>query len=170
MIVNNAQDLMIVSVIDWEWSYIGPHQFFWYPPRWLLMETPNIRNVDEFYEQQLTRYGRYLEMFVRILEEEEEKTPGGNVLVEKRGSMLMREYKTGGWMWFHHIIWGGFNGPTKVPFQQLQASVPEFDKLVAAVPKEEVDAFVKIKIEHLAKYKVAPCREGKFWKGVFPQS
>ena len=41
MIVNSAEDLEIVAVIDWEWSYAGPLQLFWSPPRWLLIQTPN---------------------------------------------------------------------------------------------------------------------------------
>ncbi|KAH7305149.1 kinase-like domain-containing protein [Rhexocercosporidium sp. MPI-PUGE-AT-0058] len=141
MIVNNTQDLKIIAVIDWEWSYVGPHQLFWSPPR-------------------------YLEMFMRILEEEEGKALGDNMLAEERPSTLMRRCKTEGWMWFHHIIWEGFNGPNNVPFEQLRAAAPSFDKLVAAVPKKEADAFVKMKMQHLAEYKVLVDEKKKWYEGL----
>jgi hypothetical protein len=52
-IVNNEQDLKIVAVIDWEWSYTAPVQLANSTPSWLLIESPNAwSSVDE----RLTRF------------------------------------------------------------------------------------------------------------------
>lgn len=69
-------------------------------------------------------------------------------------------------MWFHHLIWEGFNGPTNVPCEQLRAAVPDFEKLVAAVSKIEADAFVKMKMQHLAEYKVLVAKKKKWYEGL----
>ncbi|RMJ09020.1 hypothetical protein CDV36_011369 [Fusarium kuroshium] len=151
MIVNNAQELQIVSVIDWEWSYAGPLQLFWSPPRWLLMQTPNTWSVSD---ERLQQYNRYLDIYLRILEEEE-AVGCEEAFTDDRPSALMRQCRANGSMWFHHIIWEGFNGPTQVPFEQLRAAMPDFNDLMAAVPKQEVDAFVATKMRDLEKYRLS---------------
>ncbi|KAL4956341.1 hypothetical protein BDW69DRAFT_203338 [Aspergillus filifer] len=40
LLVNNAQDLKVVAVLDWEWSYAAPFQMLYSPPRWLLLKKP----------------------------------------------------------------------------------------------------------------------------------
>ncbi|KAJ5638943.1 uncharacterized protein N7484_006805, partial [Penicillium longicatenatum] len=40
MLVNNAWDLKIVAVLDWEWAYTAPFQMLYSPPRWLLLKRP----------------------------------------------------------------------------------------------------------------------------------
>ncbi|KAK1765052.1 hypothetical protein QBC33DRAFT_572028 [Phialemonium atrogriseum] len=124
MIVNSAEDLKIVA-------------------------TPNTWSESD---ERLTKYNRYLDIYLQILEEEE-NAYGDDVPTEDRPSALMRQCKTDGRMWLHHIVWEGFNGPTHVPFEQLRVAVPDFDKLLAAVPKEKVDAFVETKMQDLAKYR-----------------
>ncbi|TLD37546.1 hypothetical protein E2P81_ATG04358 [Venturia nashicola] len=146
MIVDNAQNLNIVAVIDWEWTYTGPYQLFWSPPRWLLIQPPN---SWEDSDERLSIYHRYLELYIRILGEEEVRVLGADIHPEERPSKMMRQFRANGWMWFHHIIWGGFNGPTHIPFKELQASTADFDRLVAEVPQEDIDDFVKTKIDHL---------------------
>lgn len=150
MIIKSAEDLTVVAVIDWEWSYAGPLQLFWSPPRWLLMQTPNTWSESD---ERLVDYNRYLDMYLQILEEEEKKY-GDEVLAEDRPSALMRQSRADGRMWFHHIMWEGFNGPGHVPFEQLRAAVPDFDDLVAGVAKEEADVFVEAKMRDLAKYRI----------------
>lgn len=161
MIVNNTDDLKIIAVIDWEWSYAGPSQLFWSPPRWLLIQSPNIWSVAD---GRLTRYNNYLEMYLQVLEEEEGKILGDDMPAEERPSTLMSRCKMNGGMWFHHIIWESFNGPNNVPFEQLRAVTPDFERLVAAVPKAEIDAFVKMKMQHLAKYKVLVAEKKKWYE------
>jgi len=150
MIVNSAEDLTVVAVIDWEWSYAGPLQLFWSPPRWLLMQNPNTWSESD---ERLVLYNRYLDMYLQILKEEEKAYDYG-ILAEDTPSALMRQSRTDGRMWFHHIMWEGFNGPEHVPFKQLRAAIPDFDDLVAAVAKEKTDAFVEAKMRDLAKYRM----------------
>jgi aminoglycoside phosphotransferase (APT) family kinase protein len=33
ILVNNATDLKIVAVVDWEWAYAAPYQMLYSPPR-----------------------------------------------------------------------------------------------------------------------------------------
>ncbi|KAI0102836.1 kinase-like domain-containing protein [Nemania sp. FL0031] len=158
MIVNSAEDLTIVAVIDWEWSYAGPLQLFWSPPRWLLMQTPNTWSESD---ERLAEYNRYLDMYLQILQAEE-KAYGGDLLAEDSPSALMRQGRVDGQMWFHHIMWEGFNGPSHAPFEQLRAAVPDFDHLMSGIPKEKADAFVEAKIRDLATYKLK-LAEKKEW-------
>ncbi|MCJ1422366.1 hypothetical protein MMC29_000246 [Sticta canariensis] len=87
MIVDNAQNLKIVAVIDWEWTYAGPYQLFWSPPRWLLIQPPNSWEVSD---ERLSRYHRYLELYMRILGEEEVRVLGADINPEERPSKMMR--------------------------------------------------------------------------------
>lgn len=32
ILVNNAQDLKMVAVLDWEWAYTAPFQMLYFPP------------------------------------------------------------------------------------------------------------------------------------------
>ncbi|KAH9841293.1 hypothetical protein Tdes44962_MAKER07796 [Teratosphaeria destructans] len=59
MIVNNAVDLQIVAVVDWEWSYAGPIELLWSAPRWLLVQSPSMWEDRSI----LARYNKYLEIF-----------------------------------------------------------------------------------------------------------
>jgi len=151
MIVNNERDLKIVGVIDWEWSYAGPCQLFCSPPHWLLLDSPNYWFKDD--NSVATMYEKFLEMFLRILEEEE-----GAILrdvpLDERPSALMRECKEDGRMWFHCIIRQGFNGPDMLVWERLRAATPDFDRLVEAVSEEKITAFVKEKMVALAKYRL----------------
>lgn len=79
-----------------------------------------------------------------------EATANGG-LKELSMSSLMEQSKNGS-MWFHHIMWEGFNGPNCVPFQRLRAAVPDFDELVAEIDEGEVEAFVQKKMKDLAEY------------------
>lgn len=151
MIVNNERDLKIVGVIDWEWSYAGPCQLFCSPPHWLLLDSPNYWFKDD--NSVATRYEKSLEMFLRILEEEEGAIFRDVPLIE-RPSALMRECKEDGRMWFHCIIRQGFNGPDMLVWERLRVATPDFDRLIEAVSEEKITAFVKEKMVALAKYRL----------------
>jgi hypothetical protein len=55
------------------------------------------------------KYKKFLEMFLRILEEKEGAILK-NVSLDKRLLALIREYKEDRRMWFYYIIHQGFNG------------------------------------------------------------
>ncbi|KAF5637143.1 phosphotransferase enzyme family [Fusarium sp. NRRL 52700] len=59
MIVNNEQDLKIVGVLDWEWSYAAPAQLA-STPWWLLIESSN---VWSYIDKRLDRFDQLLELY-----------------------------------------------------------------------------------------------------------
>lgn len=147
--VNNSEDLQIMAVVDWEWSYAGPQELFWSPPLWLLGEHPICweNGVDD---TRLSRYHHNLDILIKVMQEEEAKiltsTP------DCLPSVLLRNQQQDGSFWFYHIMHEAYNGPTTVPSRHLRAAVPDFDELAAAVSKEETEAFVQMKLKHLECY------------------
>ncbi|OBS25875.1 hypothetical protein FPOA_06409 [Fusarium poae] len=149
MIVDNEQDLRIISVIDWEWLYTAPAQLVSSVPSWLLIESPNAwSSVDK----RLARFNRHLELYSRILMEEEPKILGEGVDQDRKPSAILRACQEDGHQWFHMIILRGFNGPTCVPFMKLREQTKDWDELVSAIPEEEIESFVSNKMADLRKY------------------
>ncbi|KAI3331425.1 hypothetical protein HD806DRAFT_518450 [Xylariaceae sp. AK1471] len=149
MIVNNEQDLKIIAVIDWEWSYAAPAQMVHSTPSWLLIESPNAwPSVDK----RLARFNKNLELFTRILEEEEQKVIDDDVHEDEKPSALLRECQKQGRQWFHFILLRGFNGPSCVPFIKLREETADWDELVSAIPEDKIKAFVQKKVVDLQKY------------------
>lgn len=149
MIVNNAVDLDIVAVLDWEWSYAGPKQIFWSPPFWLILSPPSgWSKCDE----RLERYERNLAIYQSILEEEEKAFGYDNSTRDTPSAMVRRANETGR-AWFHQIIQRAFNGPMNVPFYKFKESWGEFALLADMIPSREVDKFVETKVKELEVYK-----------------
>ncbi|KAI1120312.1 hypothetical protein F5Y10DRAFT_134548 [Nemania abortiva] len=149
MIVDNDKDLKIIAVIDWEWSYAAPAQIVHSTPSWLLIESPNAwPSVDE----RLVRFNKHLELYTRILEEEERRVLGEDIREDEKPSALLRECQKEGCQWFHFILMRGFNGPSCVPFIKLREETADWDELVSAIPEHETEAFVQQKVEHLQTY------------------
>ncbi|KPM36214.1 hypothetical protein AK830_g10355 [Neonectria ditissima] len=149
MIVNNEEDLKVVAVIDWEWSYTAPAQLVDSVPPWLLIESPHVwASVDD----RLVRYNAHLELYTRLLEEEEIKILGDDTSEDQKPSTMLRLCQQNGRQWFHLIILRGFNGPTCVPFAKLIEETKDWNKLVAAIPKEDIDSFVQKKMADLKEY------------------
>lgn len=149
MIVNNSDDLRVVAVLDWEWSYAGPQELFWSPPNWLVGGHPACWEKGSN-DPRLSRYQHYLDILIKVMQEEETKLP--YMQGEELPSVLLRKRRQDGSMWFYHIMQEACNGPTTLPFDRLRASVPDYEELAAAVPKEETEAFVQMKLEHLKRY------------------
>ncbi|PYI00420.1 hypothetical protein BO78DRAFT_412280 [Aspergillus sclerotiicarbonarius CBS 121057] len=98
------------------------------------------------------RYFKYLDLFMRVLAEEEARSSGIH-----RGelSKLIRWSRDTGAMWFHMLLQAGFLDPSQVPFMQLRKhkGAEWWDDQVAAYQKtEEVKEFVASKLEGLAAY------------------
>ncbi|KAI9695767.1 MAG: hypothetical protein M1820_008439 [Bogoriella megaspora] len=155
LIVRSKEDLTVVAVIDLEWSYIGPTQLFATAPWWLLQDRP-VNSAwdceDNKPPKVATRYFKYLEIFKRVLKEEEAKMPGHE---EKEFSNLVQWSQDSGAMWMHMLLSSGFNDQRSFPFTQLRRHFgllewkrceKEFDNA------EQLDAFVARKVRELEEY------------------
>ncbi|KAL4894944.1 hypothetical protein BDV59DRAFT_200720 [Aspergillus ambiguus] len=148
-------DLTIIGVVDLEWSYMGPAQLFGSAPWWLLQDRP-VNSAWDWEDDEPpkigTRYLKYLEIFMRVLEEEEAKLPEAE---DKELSTLVKWSQSSGAMWLHMLLSSGFNGRRSFPFTQLRLHLgPEerarrekqFDD-----PKER-EEFAARKVNELDKY------------------
>lgn len=62
-------DMKIVAVIDWEFTYTAPAEFVFIPPWWLLLEMPE--EWDNGISDWIKAYQPRLETFLRMLKREE---------------------------------------------------------------------------------------------------
>ncbi|KAL5121973.1 hypothetical protein ACEQ8H_000189 [Pleosporales sp. CAS-2024a] len=178
LMVRSRNDLTIIGVVDLEWSYIGPAQLFGSAPWWLLMDRPTnqVWDCHDGEPVQITnRYIRYLDMFKRILEEEEAKTPGYE---NHELSRLVRWSEDSGAMWLHMLLSTGFNGPDSFPFTRLIQHIGEgeWEKRKREASDDEVAAFGAKKLRQLEQYNqdlekieahIALVKEGKMKKEAF---
>lgn len=158
MIVRSTEDLTIVGLVDLEWSYIGPAQLFGSAPWWLLQDRP-VNSTWDCDGEELpkigSRYFRYLEIYLRVLEEEEFKMQGHE---ERELSSLVKWSQASGAMWLHMLLSSGFNDEHSFPFTQLRAHIGatewtkremEFDN-----PKE-LEKFAARKVREMDMYEEA---------------
>ncbi|KAJ5865667.1 hypothetical protein N7534_000220 [Penicillium rubens] len=158
LIVRGTEDLTVVGLVDLEWSYIGPAQLFGSAPWWLLQDRPVNSTWDcegEELPKIASRYFRYLEIYTRILEEEESKMQGHE---EKELSSLVKWSQTSGAMWLHMLLSSGFNDEHSFPFTQLRAHLGptewarrgmEFDH------PNELEEFAARKVKEMDMYQEA---------------
>lgn len=155
LIVRGREDLTVVGVVDLEWSYVGPAQLFGSAPWWLLQDRPVNSTWDCKGDEPpkiAARYFKCLEIFIRVLEEEEAKMPEHK---EKELSSLVKWSQASGAMWLHMLLSSGFNGHRSFPFTQLRQHLgatewarheKEFDNA------KELEAFAERKVSELDKY------------------
>lgn len=124
LIVRSKEDLTVVGVVDLEWSYIGPAQLFGSAPWWLLQGRPVNPEWDCEGDEPpriiAARYSKCLEIFMRLLEEEEAKMPEHQ---EKELSTLVKWSQASGAMWLHMLISAGFGDDRSFPFTQLRGHI-----------------------------------------------
>lgn len=65
------EDMKVVGVIDWEWSYFAPSSFASDPPWWLIVCKPDFDVIG--FDSWCERYPLQLDVFLGVLEEEERK-------------------------------------------------------------------------------------------------
>lgn len=153
VIVRSRDDLTIVGLVDLEWSYVGPAQLFGSAPWWLL--GIRLNNVDTYYDKDYpkttTRFLKYLEIFKRVLGEEEERMLGSR---GKELSKLVEWSEASGTMWLHMLLLCGFNHPKNLPFVQLQQHIgsEKWLKLRRQFYGMEMNIFVEEKVSQLAQY------------------
>lgn len=153
MIVKSSEDLTIVGIVDLEWAYAGPAQLFCSAPWWLLYDRP-INPEWDFKMGKAPglndRFFKYLDMFVRILAEEESKTLGS-----KEVSTLVKWSVDSGAMWLHMLLSCGFLDMGSFPCVQLQKQIG-LDRWGQALEEvrdtTEVKNFIERKMNDLIKY------------------
>lgn len=155
MIVRSKDDLTIVGLIDLEWVYAGPAQLFGSAPWWLLLDRP-VNDEWDFEEGEAPkatdRYFKYLEIFQRVLGEEESQIRGDD---KKELSELVKWSADSGAMWLHMLLSSGFFDSSSFPCMQLrrQRGVDWWDtRLVEYGDTGEADAFVAGKLDDLVVY------------------
>ena len=96
-----------------------PAQLFGTAPWWLLQDrlTNWDNSLDEESPKIVAGFFEYLEIFKRVLEEEEEKTLGNQ---EKELSNLVQRSEASGSLRLHILIMCGFNDVDSLPFTQLR--------------------------------------------------
>ncbi|KAI9848064.1 MAG: hypothetical protein M1837_001166 [Sclerophora amabilis] len=153
VVVRSKDDLTIVGLVDLEWSYVGPAQLFGSAPWWLL--GIRLNNVDTYYDKDYpktaARFLKYLEIFKRVLVEEEERMLGNQ---GKELSKLVEWSEASGAMWLHMILSCGFNHPENLSFVQLQWHIgtERWERLKGQFSGTEMDTFVEEKVSQLAQY------------------
>lgn len=152
MIVNNARELKIIAVIDWEWAYAAPYQMFCSAPRWLLIKNPIFwaaPNSSEFH-----RYNACLEVFLDELkrEESERNKVAPQLGLQDRLSDLMRKSMSDGKFWFHELIYDCFTAADNSAWKAICDIYPNTDEL-APILESELDKFVGKKMKQLAAYR-----------------
>lgn len=153
LIVKGEDDLTIVGVIDLEWVYSGPAQLFGSAPWWLLQDRP-INTEWDFQNGKAPevtgRYLKHLEIFIRVLEEEEAKTTGQK---EKSLSALIKWSQASGAMWLHMLLSGGFFDSFNFPCGHLKEHVgTEWKAAASGIEEDEVKNFVDLKMPELDRY------------------
>ncbi|KAL2830101.1 phosphotransferase enzyme family protein [Aspergillus pseudoustus] len=120
LIVRGKEDFTIVGVVDLEWSYIGPAQLFGSAPWWLLQDRP-VNSAWDYHgdnpPELAHRYYRNLDIFMRVLEEEETDMLGDG---KNELSSLVKWSRDSGAMWLHMLLSSGFNDHRSFPFTQLR--------------------------------------------------
>ncbi len=120
VLVRSKDDLTIVGMFDLEWIQVAPAQMAATAPWWLLQERLNnwdlIRDGNNALAL-LPRYLRNLQLYQKVLVEEEEKLMGGDN--NREFSDLVEWSRTSGAMWFHMLLAGGFNIQDLLPYYQL---------------------------------------------------
>ncbi|CEL03531.1 hypothetical protein ASPCAL04685 [Aspergillus calidoustus] len=136
ILVNSAQDLNIVAVLDWEWAYAAPFRMLYSPPGWLLLKKPFDWDGD------VSKYNSLLRMFVNVLEEEQQKRAGYHSMPSL--AALMHESMESDRFGFHEILYACFESPDSRAWVAIRQLLPSIDELVT-VPGAEIEFFVNRK-------------------------
>ncbi|OBT85240.1 hypothetical protein VE02_05213 [Pseudogymnoascus sp. 03VT05] len=156
ILVNNAKDLKIVAVLDWEWAYTAPYQMLYSPPRWLLIKIPIHWDAEDLpHISYLSQYKSQFQIFVKILEEVESQRERdvGTTLTGEKMSSLMRKSMDDGKFWFHELVYSCFESADNPAWSAIREIIPNLDEL-SGISENELDAFIDDKMEQLRLYNV----------------
>ncbi|OBT61013.1 hypothetical protein VE03_09603 [Pseudogymnoascus sp. 23342-1-I1] len=159
----------ITGIIDWEWCYAAPFQFTYSPPRWLLLKEPAYWNSNSDNDL-LGTYLSKLEIFLRILEEQENHRQGvTGHRADPSLSSLMRRSLVDNTFWFHEAARDSF-ALDRIYWSRLDSfcfgSIRDrSDSICRADNHKGLNAFVDRKMEHLRQYKLELGVEEKYDAG-----
>lgn len=155
LMVKSREDLRIVSVIDLEWSYAAPSQLAISAPWWLLMDRPthiswDCRNGIEPVEL-TSRYFRALDIYKRVLREEETKLVGPDF---NEFSDLVQWSQDSGAMWLHMLLVDCCLSYDLFPFHRLIQHVgkEKWKSLEDEIDANEVGNFVQARMLQRKQY------------------
>lgn len=87
----------VTGVIDWEYTYVAPAEFTYSAPWWLLFESPEAWDLNNF----MIRYRPRLQLFLRVLRvHEDERIRQGSLRESQRLSDRMAQSIESGLFWF----------------------------------------------------------------------
>jgi hypothetical protein len=169
MLVNNRNELKIVGIIDWGWSYAAPYQLFFSPPRWLLLKPPADWKVDDD-PSLLPRYVDQFQRFLRALRDVERergywRRATRGVRADQNLSTLMEESMNSDQFWFNELGLSCFHTPDALAWRQLRAKVRGLENMTRLVPGE-LDQFAELKTIHLEEYEAKLAERRKEIIGV----
>lgn len=140
-------------MIDWEWTYTAPYQFLFSPPSWLILANPT-----SWTNRSEALYKAKFPIFLKSLEEEEaqrEKKMAITVPADQKMSTLMRQSMEDGKFWFNELVRESFNFDEDVLWPNIEPLLKKNGLAAVGIPSEvEVEAFVKMKMEDLRRYKL----------------
>lgn len=122
VLVKSADDFTILGLIDLEWVYAGPAQLFGSAPWWLMLDRPMNLAWAGSPPELVQRYSDALDLYQRVLEEEEVAIPdcqNGEL------SSLLRWSRASGAMWLHMLLPSGFICALSFPCLKLKQYVGE---------------------------------------------
>ncbi|KAK8177123.1 kinase-like domain-containing protein [Phyllosticta citrichinensis] len=158
MLINNEQDLHIMAVLDWEWSYTAPLQLCHSPPRALWGKLPNDLSLSER-RGELARYKEFLDTFMDELRREEEaqmddshgSNSSSSVDAQPKLSVLMQKSWDDGTLWFNEIILSCYMGGNDTAWKLLCKQYPEI-AVADDIDEEALAEFVERKVRWREQY------------------
>ncbi|KAJ9130316.1 Phosphotransferase enzyme family protein [Pleurostoma richardsiae] len=126
----------ILAVLDWEFSYAAPASFLYSPPSWLIGSEP-----FEWKDEDVRIYKGKVEIFLRLLEEEEDCCGLGRTL-----SSLMRESMRDGTFWYNLAIRESF------PLADLMEHCLDAEPFSEVAPPDDLETFGRRKMARRQEY------------------
>ncbi|KAK8158730.1 hypothetical protein BKA80DRAFT_344528 [Phyllosticta citrichinensis] len=138
MLINNEQDLHIMAVLDWEWSYTAPLER----------------------RGELARYKEFLDTFMDELRREEEaqmddshgsNSSSSSVDAQPKLSVLMQKSWDDGTFWFNEIILSCYVGGNDTAWKLLCKQYPKI-AVADDIDEEALAEFVERKVRWREQY------------------
>ena len=144
-----GDNMNIVVVIDWEFTYAAPLEFTYSPPWWLLLEMPEQwpRGISDWSKA----YEPRLETFLRVLKRQEDAAiTKGNLVEGQRFSGRMRESWDSGNFWVNYgarKIWAFDVAWPMMDVKFFGSSDGKRSKLLDTIDREEMGRFIHKKLK-----------------------